>query len=509
MKKAVLWLRTSTDRQEIESMKAELIDLAAKYDYERDACVYVGAQGASAIKADEVYTEEVEKLYSLLGTGEYDCVFAWELSRLGRREDYVISLKNYLIEHHIQLRIAKPTLYLLEDDGSVNAGMELAITLLTTLAKQEMSIKKERMSRGRRRNQREGKFAGAPCLRWGYKLDENGYIAIDEVKAHWVRHIFSTYLHTDASVNSIYKELNQLGVMPDYKSIFTGGHRVLMMLKSYAYAGIPDRGHIYPAIVPKSMVDRAIAKAHERNKDKSLHRHHGYCKSIITCEDCGHIMAQQVGSAEYKCKNHGHTACLSMNVMDYIAWRECAGIMAAAQLINRDDELRKHVVESDRQRSIIIEARNKLKSLEVKVDRANELYIEGKLSKASLEAKLKNLAQERKKLQACIVDHQQRLDATERLREAVNEGRCEVSEVTDDELRVKYIKQSLRIRVRSAGVKGSYLVKVVPTSVGAEAEYIYKVRGHKIHLFKVMGDGSHEDLTEQWPVKWVRKRKVK
>ena len=149
-------MSTSTDKQEIDSMLSELTDFAKRFGYSQ--WTVIGKRGASAIKADDVYKEEINKLYTELSTGEYDCLFAWELSRLGRREEYVIKLKNFLIEHHIQLRIYKPQLYLLEDDGTVNNGMELAISLLLTLAKQEMSVKMERMLRGRKRSMKEGRW---------------------------------------------------------------------------------------------------------------------------------------------------------------------------------------------------------------------------------------------------------------------------------------------------------------------------------------------------------------
>ena len=192
--KAVLWVRSSTVKQEVETQMYELYSFAERYGYSRSDCMVIGERGVSAIKADEAYKEEIDKLYSELNTGKYNCLFAWELSRIGRKEEYVVTLKNFLIDHRIQLRIMRPSLYLLEEDGTVNAGMELSLTLLTTLAKQEMKIKQDRMQRGKQRVQSEGKWGGAPCLRFGYKLDDNGYIVEDPINGQYVRDIFDMYL---------------------------------------------------------------------------------------------------------------------------------------------------------------------------------------------------------------------------------------------------------------------------------------------------------------------------
>ena len=60
----------------------------------------------------------------LLETDEYDCVFAWEISRIARRKKILFSILEYLTTKGIQLIIKEPRIRLLKDDRTIDEGAE-------------------------------------------------------------------------------------------------------------------------------------------------------------------------------------------------------------------------------------------------------------------------------------------------------------------------------------------------------------------------------------------------
>ncbi|MBR3977383.1 MAG: recombinase family protein [Bacteroidaceae bacterium] len=62
----------------------------------------------SGIKLSEEERAGLNRMKELVETGEYDCVFAWEISRIARRKKILFSILEYLTERKIQLIIKEP-----------------------------------------------------------------------------------------------------------------------------------------------------------------------------------------------------------------------------------------------------------------------------------------------------------------------------------------------------------------------------------------------------------------
>ena len=508
MKKALLWVRTSTDKQEIDSMTDDLKRFAVSYGYTE--FTVVGARGASAIKADELYREEMDRLYTELGTGQYDCLFAWEMSRLGRIEEYVIRLKNYLISHRIQLRVQNPQLYLLEEDGSVNMGMELAITLMLTLAKQEMTVKMERMLRGRKRNQREGKFSGAPSLKFGYCLDDEGFIRIDPINGDIVREMYDMFINRHMSSSAIYKYYNERGILRDYNNSTSGAGVVVRMLKDMAYCGKPDRGNKYPAIVTEETVQKAIERAAmNRIEPKYLSKHVYYCKGNIICEECGHVMIPMSNNAVYRCCKWGHERGVSINVCDYIAWEMVKKYRPVVDRIRRKRAMTEYQKQRKSEQTAISGLEKKLSKCDEKLERLNDLFITGYITKQNFENKASAIASERMKISDSITEHTEKLNAVERLIQGSWSDDFNLIEINNDEMRQKYVRETLVLRVIKIA-KSHYNISVLPLVPTMSYDWFdYIVAGHIIKLIhhEKFGDTeTTEDWTGLWPVRFKRIR---
>ena len=148
MKKVIVIIRESTIRQEIESQKDEIVNYVLSEGYRRSEIVVIGEAGSSALKLDETYLRALNKVYQTIEKNpSIKCVYAWAIDRIGRNEEVLMNFKNFLISKKINLRIKNPNLSLLNDDGTINLGMELAFSLYATMSKQEMEQKKRLMLR--------------------------------------------------------------------------------------------------------------------------------------------------------------------------------------------------------------------------------------------------------------------------------------------------------------------------------------------------------------------------
>ena len=129
MAKAILLVRVSTTRQEIETQTRELVDYAIADGYNKSDLIIIEGVGASAIKLNDVYLAEIESLTNtILSDSSINAVYAYHIDRIGRNEEKLMQIKNFLIAHKIQLVIKNPSLRLLNNDGSVNNGVELAFS---------------------------------------------------------------------------------------------------------------------------------------------------------------------------------------------------------------------------------------------------------------------------------------------------------------------------------------------------------------------------------------------
>ena len=83
--KCILLVRVSTEAQTYDEQEKELVDLALHYGYSYNDIKAV-AYKESAIKLKEEERAGLNEMKALIETGEYDCVFAWEISRIARKK---------------------------------------------------------------------------------------------------------------------------------------------------------------------------------------------------------------------------------------------------------------------------------------------------------------------------------------------------------------------------------------------------------------------------------------
>ena len=126
-KKCILLVRVSTESQSFEAQEKELFDLAVKDGYSKEQITPIAIK-ESAIKLKEEERLGLQKMYEYLATGEYDCVYAWEVSRIARTKKVLFSVQDKLVKNKIQLIIKNPSVRLLKDNGEIDAITSSTIT---------------------------------------------------------------------------------------------------------------------------------------------------------------------------------------------------------------------------------------------------------------------------------------------------------------------------------------------------------------------------------------------
>lgn len=302
MIRVIALYRTSTDQQEVDSQKQEVISMATQDGYKESEILCIGCAGASAIKLDKKYIENLNEVYAAIEQGGIECVYAWAIDRIGRNEEILMQFKNRLIKNKVQLKIKTVSTPLFNSEGKVDAGFEMVYAFFATMAKQEMEQKQERFERARKRNLSVGKYNGG-IIALGYCIDENGFLAINEKEAELVRLMFRLFNTGKFSSVSLAKELNERGYVSQ-KGVPFCSAIVCRMLKYKGYSGgyVDNKGreHKLPVIISKEEQEKAISilKGNNTTQTKAT-KHYYFANKLLVCKECGYHF--QVLSSCYQC----------------------------------------------------------------------------------------------------------------------------------------------------------------------------------------------------------------
>ena len=281
--KALCIIRISTEAQEIEEQRKQTIQMALDDGYGKDEIVVVGGV-ASAIKCDDAYVKNLNETYKLLE--EHDtikCIYAWEVSRIGRKESVLHQFREYLVAHRIQLKIRVGGLVLLDEDGKESFGVKIAFSLFAAMAVAEMETKKARFKRSKDRNRVQGRMNGGGIL-FGYAIDSNGFFTIQKEDAEIVRTIYRMYATGQYSVNTLTKELISQGYT--YHGFCLNPGSVSFWLRSGdSYVG---KGKVkYPQLLDQALVDKVKAQLKNAiNGTPRASKQIYFASRLLKCE-CG------------------------------------------------------------------------------------------------------------------------------------------------------------------------------------------------------------------------------
>ena len=406
--KALAILRVSTTSQTLDEQKDELVSFLHGQGY--DEIIPLEAVGASAIKMDDKYIELVDRVKSaIIQDPSIKAAGVWELSRLGRNEIILFQFKEFFIQHGIQFICKQPYMRLLEEDGSVNAGMELAFSLYATMAKQEMQEKKARFKRAKNGMAQRGEYVGGHVVPYGYKVEGREY-AVNEDEAKVIRLAFELYRSGNYSASSLAKELEERG-----HSITDRKISRMLAYRGYLGESVGELGTCFPPIVSKELFD-ACQEVREENK---LNMRSGdriiLGAKIIRCPSCGAVCTSN--SKHYVCCKAAHklgcenTFHIRHEVADELLIRVASEVHLQWLIdmnSNKADEYRRELEVLDGK---LAAGNVKLDEFDAKKERIIDAYIEGRINKKNYDLRLLKLQNDIRVHQSYLTSLQAKIEA--------------------------------------------------------------------------------------------------
>ena len=133
MGKIVAYLRTSTDKQDLNHQKLELLEFARKKSLSIDEFIEITISSRKTSKQ-----RRIDELLSMLNDG--DILLVTELSRLGRSTTEVITIVNSLAKRNIRVIVVKQNLDISKQD--INSKVTLTLfSLFSELERDLISLR--------------------------------------------------------------------------------------------------------------------------------------------------------------------------------------------------------------------------------------------------------------------------------------------------------------------------------------------------------------------------------
>lgn len=327
-------------------------------------------------------------------------IITTEISRLGRNDEILMRIKNYLIENKIQLIIKDINFELFNRFGTIDQGKDIIFGLYASMAAAEMRTKLERFKRARKEYRKLGYSIGGKRL-FGYERicdgklgKKNTYIPnpseADEINTIYNWYLngidgdltitsiariayeckargFSKYLHSRRNVNKCLKESAYIGYKvtknrmknPQYWNYKDESAPKYILADSYECT--------YPRIISDSLFSAVQNKLSVESThftvsnnvlvDKSR-KHTTILAKILTCPECGKFFTGDYRTKDnyikhtYRCNNSkgkllrkcNNTQTISMVMLDSAVW---AFVKEKVEIISSHMNMAKQKIDID------------------------------------------------------------------------------------------------------------------------------------------------------------------
>lgn len=412
MKKAVvIFTRCSTSRQEIESQRIETERYAIELGYDKKDFIFIGSAGASAVKVNQQYQDDLNKLYQLIEDFKVKAVVVYHLNRIARNDVIAMQIKQKLIDYQVQLNIKEPTLTLLNSDGTVNSGTELAFALFATMSKQQADELKAKAKRGKARNI-ENRLYNGGRVPFGYVLNGNK-IEIDIPTSMIIKEAFETFSKGGISIRALAREYESRGIS---KLNFSALYKMLLN-ENYC------NGKIYEPIISTELFDK-VQEVLKQNNVNIPHQYvnFNYCNKLLKCS-CGanytstskQYFCNRLNKDEYK--DIYHDKNISVPHLDGLIL--IIALHIKSKLSKQD--ISKEKEENLKQSQSLLQKNQKMildnQKVESKKERLKELYINGDLTKSEYQKRKDKLEVEYNENNIKILKYTLEIERLAKLRE--------------------------------------------------------------------------------------------
>ena len=170
--KVIALYRVSTERQDITRQQTELRRALAIDCFTPEQTIEIGNK-ESGVLLDAAEREGIQAMKQHIEQGNVIAVYVHELSRLSRRAADTFTIRDYLLQHRVQLVCINPSIKCFTDDWKIEPTANLVFSIMASMAENEGMIRKERLRTGKARNTEQGKYNGGSVL-YGYRVNQDG-----------------------------------------------------------------------------------------------------------------------------------------------------------------------------------------------------------------------------------------------------------------------------------------------------------------------------------------------
>lgn len=432
--KCILLVRVSTERQHFDAQMQELFDMALKDGYKESDIIAI-AEKESGIKLKEDERKGLLRMKETIAAETINCVYAWEISRISRKQSVLYSILEYLQERNINLIIKEPYISLLNEDGTTNDASMTIFSLYATLSESEMRNKRVRMQRGVEENAKKGKFNGGKYIKYGYCVNSENYIIPNHTKdplrngnnvseveiVQMIYEMHSTRLYSCASLA---KELDERGYKNRGRKIIGKWVNDILTKNGLVYCkGISKEskhGLTYTPIIEEKQynVCQSILKANDSVKDRTRKGTHLGSK-IVVCKECGSHCYVQHGTyicvENFKKKLNVTPKCnnaiqLNATLIDTLLFVYAKREYIETIGLNLTEKINEIINEVEVLRLKQNNLKSEYEKKESARERINDLYADGEISKAQWQNKLANVKATMQELNETIAANENRIE---------------------------------------------------------------------------------------------------
>lgn len=456
-------VRASTDKQETESQKNELIDFCIEKGFHKNDIVIIEVVGASARKLNDKYIAMLDSIKSIIINDGIKYVALWHLNRLGRVESKLIEMKDFFKKNGVQVYVKYPSFQLFQDNGKIDEGGNIFWSILSVSIEKDSEEQFAKMSRGKRRNASQGRYNGGK-VKYGYSIDENGFYVVNE-NGDNVKLIFELYASGKYSVSQLSNELSSRGINLDRNYIQT-------MLSSTCYIGYNEHNGVfrtYPRIISDELYEKAKqVRLNNKNAISKTDRY-DFATKLIKCPYCGYYYTNQMYSKKrgnngiYCCWNHAiehkcnNSLSISLINLDRLLW-----------YVAKDEHI-KYLMRNDKNE--IESYENEIKVIIQKIDvvKLKQMKINDKKKKVALNyendiysndeyiERLNQIKNEENKYKNELIEYSHNIDKLNRLINSINDKKNDfnrfVNAVESIDINKKDMHDIVKLHIKSVELK--------------------------------------------------------
>lgn len=395
MKKAILFVRVSTEQQTLEQQLEELKRHAKQRGYnERQFIIIMNKESAIKLSLEE--RQGIQTLKSTIETNnDVNAVFIYEMSRLSRQATMMMQLRDYFIERQVQLYCMKPEFKLLGPDGQVEGTAAMLFTVYAGIVENEMKLAKSRMIRGKHFRQQNGYFGGGQVL-YGYMCDDENKICVDETKRTFITQLFESAA-AGKPVWALADQYVREGLLDGtQRSVFC---KIRRILTNKAYSGRSEMHTAYPPIVSVQLQDEAISHTHTRFKAHTGSSYIALLQGIMfdTCNN-RRFTQRKADNKYYVDHFNGVVHSISMSnietiVKDYV--REHMSSTQPQAILETKKIIHAQIQSTQRELNTV---RKKYAGIEGRIERINEMYAMGSMTKKQYDSMLKQVNNDKRSM---------------------------------------------------------------------------------------------------------------